>query len=123
LTRRPSIALSSGVAVANEGFFDINLRVVEPLLGLAAEELERVNYSVEFKPRALKDLKTLRAADQRRILAGAEALQDNLAGDVKKLTNYTPEYRLRIGNYRALFEVEGDTVVIYRVLHRKDAYQ
>jgi len=82
-----------------------------------------VNYSVEFKPRALKDLKALRAGDQRRILAGAEGLQDNLAGDVKKLTNYTPEYRLRVGNYRVLFEVEAETVVIYRVLHRKDAYQ
>jgi len=46
-----------------------------------------------------------------------------LAGDVKRLTNYTPEFRLRVGDYRVLFEVEGETIVIYRVLHRKDAYQ
>ncbi|HBF33584.1 TPA: plasmid stabilization protein, partial [Candidatus Sumerlaeota bacterium] len=26
------------------------------------------------------------------------------------------------GDFRVLFEVEGETVVIYRVLHRKDAY-
>ena len=42
---------------------------------------------------------------------------------MKKLTNFTPEYRLRVGNYRVLFEVEGGAVVVYRVLHRKDAYQ
>ena len=52
-----------------------------------------------------------------------EALSDNLSGDVKKLTNFTPEYRLRLGNYRVLFEVEENKVVVYRVLHRKDAYQ
>jgi mRNA interferase RelE/StbE len=52
-----------------------------------------------------------------------DGLQDDLAGDVKKLTNYSPEYRLRVGNYRVLFEVEKSTVVIYRILHRKDAFK
>ena len=52
-----------------------------------------------------------------------EALQEDLVGDVKKLTDFTPEYRLRVGDYRVLFEVDGNTVVVYRILHRKDAYQ
>ena len=82
-----------------------------------------MKYRLEFKPRALKDLKALPVADNRRIVAKAEALQDGLTGDVKKLTNFTPEYRLRVGDYRVLFEVENGAVVIYRVLHRKDAYQ
>ena len=56
-------------------------------------------------------------------MAKAEALQNDLAGDVKHLTHFTPEYRLRVGNYRILFEVEGSTVVVYRVRHRKDAYK
>ncbi len=79
-------------------------------------------YQVEFKPRALKDLKALPTATQGRILAKIEALQDDLAGDVKKLTDYTPEYRLRAGKYRVLFEVAGAKVIVYRVLHHKDAY-
>jgi len=79
-------------------------------------------YQVEFKPRAVKDLKKLPATEVVRIVAKAEALQNNLDGDVKRLTNFTLEYRLRVGNYRVLFEVEGPTVVIYRVRHRKDAY-
>lgn len=81
-----------------------------------------MNYQVAFKPKALKDLARLPGDDRRRTVARIENLRDNLAGDVKKLTNFTPEYRLRVGNYRVLFEIEGTTMVIYRVLHRKDAY-
>jgi len=50
-------------------------------------------------------------------------MQTDLAGEVKKLTDFTPEYRLRVGDYRILFEVDRDRIVIYRVLRRKDAYQ
>ncbi len=50
-------------------------------------------------------------------------MRDNLVGDVKKLTNFVPNYRLRVGNYRVLFEVEDNSVVIYRVRHRKDVYK
>lgn len=49
-------------------------------------------------------------------------MQEDLAGDVKRLTHFTHEYRLRIGRYRVLFELDGDKVVIYRIRHRKDAY-
>ena len=59
--------------------------------------------------------------ERERIVGKAEALKDNLAGDVKRLTNFTPEYRLRVGDYRVLFEVQGQKVVIYRVRYRKDA--
>jgi mRNA interferase RelE/StbE len=79
-----------------------------------------MNYAVEFKPRALKDLSDLPQADRRRVVARIEGLQNNLAGDVKKLTNFTPEYRLRVGDWRALFEIEGTTVPVYRVLHRRE---
>ena len=82
-----------------------------------------MTYGIEFKPRALKDLKGLPPSERERIVAKAEALQNDLGGDVKRLTNFTPEYRLRVGDYRVLFEVEGTNVVIYRVRHRKDAYR
>lgn len=45
-------------------------------------------------------------------------------GDVKKLTNHTPEYRLRVGDYRVLFEIDGtDRVSVYRIMHRREAYR
>ena len=49
-------------------------------------------------------------------------MQINLQGDIKKLTNFTPEYRLRVGNYRVLFEIEGQTIFIYRIQHRRKVY-
>ncbi len=80
-------------------------------------------YQIEFKPRAVKDLKGLPTVRHRRVMKKIEALQQDLDGDVKKLTNFTPEYRLRVGDDRVLFEVEENTVVVYRVLHRREAYQ
>ena len=59
-----------------------------------------MNYQIDFKPRALKDLKRLPETERRRVVSKIEGLQSDLAGDVKKLTNFTPEYRLRVGDYR-----------------------
>jgi mRNA interferase RelE/StbE len=42
---------------------------------------------------------------------------------VKKLSNHFPEFRMRAGDWRALFEVAGDRVIVYRILHRKEAYR
>lgn len=79
-------------------------------------------FRVEFKPRALKDMESLGRAEARRVLEKFRGMENNLAGDVKRLTNFTPEYRLRVGDYRVLFEIEGDRVIIYRVKHRGRAY-
>ena len=81
-----------------------------------------MTYDVEFKPRALKDLQSLPKSTQRRIIAKTEALKNDLAGDVKRLTDFTPEYRLRVGDFRVLFEVEEAKIIVYRVVNRKDAY-
>lgn len=66
-----------------------------------------MQYNIEFKPRAIKDLKTLTLRECERVVAKVEALETDLAGDVKRLTHFTPEYRLRVGDYRVLFEVAG----------------
>ena len=50
-------------------------------------------------------------------------LEKGLIGDIKRLTNFTPEYRMRIGDYRVLFEVEKEKIIIYRIKHRKEAYR
>ncbi len=42
----------------------------------------------------------------------------------KKLTDYeTGEYRLRVGNYRIIFDLNKHTMIILRVQHRKDVYK
>ena len=83
-----------------------------------------MNYTVHLKPMAIKDLKHLQKQDASRIAEALDKLQTALAGDVKKLTNFTPEYRLRVGQFRVLFEIESETqVVVYRVVHRRAAYR
>jgi len=82
-----------------------------------------MEYAVEFKPKAIKDLDSLQPDTARRIVEKTAGLRNNLQGDVKRLTNFTPEYRLRVGDYRVLFEVEGGCVMVYRVRHRRDVYR
>ena len=82
-----------------------------------------MKYQLKFKRQAIKDLKVLPSDLKERILVKIVAMQDNLQGDVKKLTNFTPEYRLRVGKYRILFKIDGDTLKIHRIKHRKDAYK
>ena len=82
-----------------------------------------MKYQVELKPTAVKDLKSLHPKDVSKVIARLEALTDDMKGHVKKLTNFTPEYRMRAGNYRALFEVEGARIIVYRIKHRKDVYR
>jgi mRNA interferase RelE/StbE len=77
---------------------------------------------VELKPQAIKDLRDLPKQDATRIAMKLQGLEDGLTGNIKRLTNFTPEYRLRVGDYRVLFEVQDDLVIVYRVMHRKHVY-
>jgi mRNA interferase RelE/StbE len=83
-----------------------------------------MNYTVELKPRAIKDLKHMQRQDASVLADALERLQSDMAGDVKKLTNITPEYRLRVGHFRVLFEIENGTrIIVYRIVHRREAYR
>jgi mRNA interferase RelE/StbE len=69
-------------------------------------------------------MRRLSKSDRERVFDALDRLQNDLTGDVKRLTNFTPEYRLRVGNYRLVFEIEDRSrVVIYHVRHRRDAYR
>ena len=61
-------------------------------------------YEIELMPKAIKDLNGLQKREAQKIVTKIRKLEEGLIGDVKKLANFTPEYRLRVGNYRALFE-------------------
>ena len=50
-------------------------------------------------------------------------MSDDLMGDAKRLTNFTPEYSLRVGDYRVLFEIENKNIIVYRVRHRREVYR
>ena len=82
-----------------------------------------MRYRVELKPKAEKDLKTLSGKGRDLVVERLRWLEDDLRGDVKRLTNHFPEYRMRAGVWRALFEVAVDRVIVYRILHRREAYR
>jgi len=82
-----------------------------------------LKYTIEFKSTAIKDLQKIKSTDAQKLLNKIQLLEDNLKGDIKKLTNYTPEFRLRAGDYRVLFELIENKIIIYRIKHRKDVYK
>ena len=82
-----------------------------------------MTYEIEFKPKSIKDGRKIPKPELENIVNKIELMKTDLHGDVKKLTNFTPEYRLRVGNYRVLFETESNKIIVYRIIHRKDAYK
>ena len=83
-----------------------------------------MNYTLELKPRAIKDMRRLQKRDASRVADALDRIQSGLTGDVKKLTSFTPEYRLRVRQFRVLFEIENESrIVVYRIVDRKDAYR
>jgi mRNA interferase RelE/StbE len=88
----------------------------------AADQDVNVEYIARYKPRAEKSLRKLPRGIAERVLEGIARMQADLQGDVKRLTSHEPAYRLRVGDYRVLFDVEGSTLIIQDVIHRKNAY-
>ncbi|KIM09367.1 MAG: plasmid stabilization protein [Sulfurovum sp. PC08-66] len=79
---------------------------------------------IEIRTSAIKDLKSISEPFKSNIHTHILKLSEfPNTQNVKKLTNFEPAYRLRVGDYRVLFDVIGDTIIIGRVLHRKDSYK
>jgi len=78
---------------------------------------------IEIRKSAIKDLKNISEPFKTKIHTKILKLQNfpNVQ-NIKKLTNFEPAYRLRVGNYRVLFDVVNDTIFIGRILHRQSSY-
>ena len=82
-----------------------------------------MRYRLEIKQEARKQLRALSKEQRRNIGARLDTLQNDLAGNVKKLTARTHEYRMRVGSLRVLFTLESDLISVYRVKDRKEVYE
>ncbi|HEV7401634.1 MAG TPA: type II toxin-antitoxin system RelE/ParE family toxin [Chthoniobacteraceae bacterium] len=82
-----------------------------------------MRYRLEIKEEARRQRRALPKEHRRNIGRRLDALQDDLAGDVKKLAARTQEYRLRVGSFRVLFTLESGVISIYAVRDRKEAYE
>ncbi|MBC7324178.1 MAG: type II toxin-antitoxin system RelE/ParE family toxin, partial [Moorella sp. (in: Bacteria)] len=82
--------------------------------------------SVYLKASAEKDLRRLSPPLVARVLAAIEGLRSlPFPPDAVKLTGTQRLYRLRIGDYRIIYEVNVLTreVTVYYVRHRREAYR
>ena len=79
---------------------------------------------VEIQECAKKDLKKIDKSIAMRILKNIKKLEKypNIS-NIKKLKNHYPPHRYRIGDYRVLFDIEGDVIIIVHIKHRKEAYE
>lgn len=63
---------------------------------------------IEIRPSAIKDLKKLDNVERKKIHEKVVELANFPdVRNIKKLTNFEPAYRLRLGSYRVLFDVVG----------------
>jgi mRNA interferase RelE/StbE len=86
-----------------------------------------MKFSLVFKPAAVKDLQKLPRAVQKRVKQKLQFYleQDNpldyavpLAGDGK-----AGQYRFRVGDYRVVFDKDGDRLIVLYVEHRREVYR
>lgn len=82
-------------------------------------------YRVEYKPAAERDLLALPPDVQRRIRPKIDALADNpRPHGVKKLKGEENTWRIRVGDYRVIYEIHDRIllVLVLRIRHRGSAY-
>ncbi len=82
-----------------------------------------MRYRLGISDTAKRTLRLLPKKERQEIGYKIYLMQDDLAGDVKKLRGSQNEYRLRVGNYRVMFRLEEDIIAVYKIGDRKDVYR
>lgn len=84
--------------------------------------MNRRRYRIEYGVTAQNDLDALPDKIRKQVLRKVERLESGLHGDIRRLRHADVAYRLRMGNYRILFDIQSDIIVIRRIGHRKEIY-
>lgn len=85
-------------------------------------------YQVLFSASSKKDLEKIDNKNRIKIISKIEALIENPYSknfDIKKLKGVDSVYRLRVGDFRVLYEILNMEVLIFviEINHRKDVYK
>jgi len=84
------------------------------------------SYKILWKKSVERDLRKIPKKFVYRIFEVVRELSENpFPGDVRKITGSKNLYRLRVGEYRIIYEVdtENGVITIFHVRHRKDIYK
>lgn len=68
-----------------------------------------MKYRIDINKRSQKFIKTQPRKQQERLLRAIYALPE---GDVKALTGFKNVFRLRVGDYRVIYEIRNDVLLI-----------
>ncbi len=85
-----------------------------------------MKYRIEVKRSAAKALKKIPKPDQKRISERIDNLAESLPNpDTTKMTGTNPFHKIRVGNYRIVYEIQDDVllILIIKIGHRKDIYR
>lgn len=84
------------------------------------------SFKIELKNSTEHDLKKINKQYISKIIEAIESLVENpFPVQSKKLKGSESSYRLRVGDYRVIYQVDhvNNAIVIYHVRHRKDVYK
>ncbi len=83
-------------------------------------------YKIEWKRSAVKELKKLPKETISKILVAVQELSSNpFPNQTTKLVGSQQSFRIRIGDYRVVYNIFAETLIIeiVRVKHRKEVYK
>jgi mRNA interferase RelE/StbE len=85
-----------------------------------------MGYTIKFSAHAARSFRKLPRQIQVRLYAAIEPLKDDprLPGS-EKLKGSNNAYRIRVGDYRVLYEIMDDELVVYIIEagHRREVYR
>lgn len=82
-------------------------------------------YTIVIEKDVIKQLTRIPSFDYKKIKAEINGLADNPRPHGYLKLKGRPGYRIRVGNYRIIYEIEDKvlTIFILTVAHRKDVYE
>ena len=84
-----------------------------------------MSYSLKIRQSALRDLKRIPRANRERLVRVIDGLPENPFRGSALKGELTGLRRVRVGNYRVVYEVQSGALIILvvRVARRKDVYR
>lgn len=83
-----------------------------------------MSYQIELRPAAVRALKRIDHQDRDRIRGAISLLGQNPRPPGAKALHGRPGFRVRVGDYRIIYTVDDDVLVITVIMlgHRRDVY-
>lgn len=83
-----------------------------------------MTYKIAFKKSVARDLKKIDKEQANRIL---KKIEDELPKKAETFPTLTGKFsglrKFRVGDFRVIYSIMGDTALILRISHRKEAYR